>query len=414
MRTIYFFIIEFLFLSFGIDVYSTNLSKGDIVVLTDFPYYLRNDIKISFTADVTTMGTFYIGRGYRSASGIYVKIDGTKITPITCDSSGNEIEKASIVNDLAISTFIKVILDVRHTTKYQYKCNLEIQSDNGKKIVELSENWSGVEDPVFVKSATSDGIICSNISLCATSSNFDKPIWVVGDSYLSIHNSERWPYYLEKRGYYNYLIESVSGGATQVYNDALVLLELGSPKYLVWCLGMNYGSDVDADTPRSSWKSEVDNIVSICSSRGITPILATIPCVPKKNHEGKNKYVRNSGYRYIDFAKAVHGETYTAGVDNWYEGYLYHGTEQKPDYVHPTALGAQALANQVLKDLPEITYLIGDVNLDKSVNYNDLNDLVLFILGGKPQNFSLFQADIDNNRKINVGDVTKLVNILKK
>ena len=33
---------------------------------------------------------------------------------------------------------------------------------------------------------------------------------------------------------------------------------------------------------------------------------------------------------------------------------------------------------------------------------------------GKPQNFSLFQADIDNNRKINVGDVTKLVNILKK
>ena len=151
MRTIYFFIIEFLFLSFGIDVYSTNLSKGDIVVLTDFPYYLRNDIKISFTADVTTMGTFYIGRGYRSASGIYVKIDGTKITPITCDLSGNEIEKASIVNDLAISTFIKVILDVRHTTKYQYKCNLEIQSDNGKKIVELSENWSGVEDPVFVK-----------------------------------------------------------------------------------------------------------------------------------------------------------------------------------------------------------------------------------------------------------------------
>ena len=77
-------------------------------------------------------------------------------------------------------------------------------------------------------------------------------------------------------------------------------------------------------------------------------------------------------------------------------------------------MGAQALANQVLKDLPEITYLIGDVNLDKSVNYNDLNDLVLFILGGKPQNFSLFQADIDNNRKINVGDVTKLVNILKK
>lgn len=98
----------------------------------------------------------------------------------------------------------------------------------------------------------------------------------------------------------------------------------------------------------------------------------------------------------------------------WYEGYLYHGTEQKPDYVHPTALGAQALANQVLKDLPEITYLIGDVNLDKSVNYNDLNDLVLFLLGGKPQNFSLFQADIDNNSKINVGDVTKLVNILKK
>ena len=92
----------------------------------------------------------------------------------------------------------------------------------------------------------------------------------------------------------------------------------------------------------------IETFIALCKENDSEPILATIPCIPSKNHEGKNAWVRSSGYRYIDFAKAVNGQTYTSGSSNWYDGML------STDNVHPTTLGAQALASQLLQDLPEI------------------------------------------------------------
>ena len=78
--------------------------------------------------------------------------------------------------------------------------------------------------------------------------------------------------------------------------------------------------------------------------KGITPVLSTIPCVPDRINEAKNAWVRASGYRYIDFNRAV-------GADKskeWYPGMIC------PDLVHPAANGAAALYSQVLIDFPEI------------------------------------------------------------
>ena len=76
----------------------------------------------------------------------------------------------------------------------------------------------------------------------------------------------------------------------------------------------------------------------------MTPVFATIPNVPSINHNGKNAWIKASGYRYIDMCHAV-----GADVDvNWL------GTMLSSDNIHPSEDGARALFAQVIQDFPEI------------------------------------------------------------
>ncbi|WP_373710719.1 hypothetical protein [Jeotgalibaca porci] len=67
--------------------------------------------------------------------------------------------------------------------------------------------------------------------------------------------------------------------------------------------------------------------------------------MPMVNNSFKNEIVRASGYRYIDFANAVGGESVGSG---WYTGML------SADNIHPAVLGAQKLALRALQDVPEL------------------------------------------------------------
>lgn len=110
-------------------------------------------------------------------------------------------------------------------------------------------------------------------------------------------------------------------------------------------MGMNDGSDTDANTPSSVWATRRDEMLSICETMGITPILATIPNVPSVLNTGKNAWVKTSGYRYIDFAAAVGAESASS---TWYNGML------SADNIHPSESGARALFARALVDFPEI------------------------------------------------------------
>ncbi len=63
----------------------------------------------------------------------------------------------------------------------------------------------------------------------------------------------------------------------------------------------------------------------------------------KIDNTGKNKFVRESGYRYIDFDEAV-----SDGIGNWKSGMLSN------DGVHPSKAGAKIMADIFLIDFPEI------------------------------------------------------------
>ena len=107
---------------------------------------------------------------------------------------------------------------------------------------------------------------------------------------------------------------------------------------------MNDGTDTDDTTPNADWVTERDKFITLCETKGIEAIFATIPNVPSINHKEKNKWIRESGYRYIDMCHAVGADVNV----NWY------GDMLSSDKIHPSESGAKALFAQVLLDLPEV------------------------------------------------------------
>ena len=179
-----------------------------------------------------------------------------------------------------------------------------------------------------------------NNKLSMTCADLDKPIFLFGDSYLS-NSSARWIYYLENKD--KICLDQYAGeSSASAIVDFRTLVEIGSPKFVVWCLGMNDKSDTDVNTPSANWLPYVEEVISTCESHNIVPILATIPNVPSINHDAKNKWVRESGYGYIDFAAAVNPN----GGSTWYEGLL------STDNVHPTSDGAKVLYAKAITDFP--------------------------------------------------------------
>ena len=95
----------------------------------------------------------------------------------------------------------------------------------------------------------------------------------------------------------------------------------------------------------ANYKKATEEMLAICEEYEITPILCTIPNTPTAINVHKNEWVKASGYRYVDFAKAVGAEEKGS---SWYEGML------GGDKVHPAPLGAEAHYQQLKKDIGDI------------------------------------------------------------
>lgn len=240
-----------------------------------------------------------------------------------------------------------------------YNALLIIQS-NGN-VFKQRIRWIGDVGNVY---ATSANATLNSCTLEFTPFKSQCDIWLFGDSYISLGDPKRWAYYLMNEGYTDLLLCGYSGAKSSVVASMLSeLISKRAPKYLVWTLGMNdkdNASDTtEATAPNSAWLTATKQVLSLCRQNCTIPILATIPTVKGKstaesdsgvsgfrNHSKKNEWVKNSGYRYIDFATAVNANDETG---EWYEGHL------SDDGVHPTAEGAKALYARILVDFLEIT-----------------------------------------------------------
>lgn len=322
---------------FGLCRASGNMASGDSFYL---PYQnINKKTVMAFSGEITSFSKIEIGRGAGSGNGYYLEIDDTNITIHKNSEASEPIPHGlTITNDIQVK--ITDNTNGKADPRNYYKSTFRLTS-NGESFETSDDFWLNylIGNP-FVKSV---GSALHDCAFTFQSLDANKSIYAFGDSYFSWYDS-RWAYYMASDGYAdNILTNAFAGQGTLTAVTALGnVIKFGKPKYILWCLGMNDGSD-SSETYSAAWKQGIDTVISLCIEYGITPILATIPTVPTINHEKKNAWIRSSGYRYVDFAKAVGA----ASDGTWYSGMLGDG-------IHPSETGAKALYNRLLADVPEI------------------------------------------------------------
>lgn len=316
---------------------ANTLSNGELVLM-DYPQYLKRNATVSFGAKIDTFSQVKVG--VKGGYFCLAQIDSSNISIL--HNTGTIKTEAHGLN---ISGWIDVVLKVEelnveisiHSLDGYKKitANLPFRELYGRPTVEVDENTT-----------------LTDVSLRGYCDDFQKSIWFVGDSYTSC-TEVRWTGQMLDFGITNWMLLGLAGGKSKdLYEDLLLALKYGTPTYLVWCMGMN---DADKGSLNADYKKYFELVKEKCDELGVVMIPATVPCVKTTEHPTtardnsyKNEYIKTSGMRYIDLAKAVGGDTFTD--DAWYDGYL----ETISPWIHTTELGAKAQMAQIIRDFPEI------------------------------------------------------------
>ena len=315
-----------------------TLFVGDILQLSE--HYVRENSRLHATVrtlDATPIdGVVYVGRGYRAWYGTYLKITRDTVQVLR-RSETEEIVDRTRVHGLTLTDSLAVSICCDNDIA-------QITLSSGGQVFTMRCSWNGGSAP-FIFNDTRHAV--------ATTLRFSNPdylydIWLIGDSYLT-RSVNRWIYYVYERGYTHWLSDHRAAATGEMaLRFFKANLKMGTPRFALWLIGMNDGSDFDA--PRSGWLSATREFLAVCKENGITPILQTFPNTfitslnTLRSHQKKTEWIRSSGYRYIDLAAAIGSQP---------DGFWAEGM-QGPDGIHPTPEGAQVMAEQVLKDFPEI------------------------------------------------------------
>ena len=327
----------------GISIES-SLNAGEVLTIGEYPKYLKKTGTISTyiswegsfsgIVDVGFFGTpSEVGNQSTYGSrGVYLSIDNTNLKIKMRDTVS-----ATLEHNLTIDTFLVVAY------KRDTDGTVHIILTTRGGVYKYSKFINSLSIETYGRPSIYASALNLLVKLSVYNEDFRKPIWVVGDSYVSLYDV-RWVYQLqEMMGIKNWLLLGLAGGGSSgMLEDLQRALTFGTPKYLIWCLGMN-----DSD---NTWLDCLNQLKELCQDKGIELILATVPTVPGRSKEVITQAVRNSGYRYIDFYKAL-GATPDG---TWLDDRYLEEKENPLDRVHTTELGAKIQAARVLVDFPEI------------------------------------------------------------
>lgn len=279
-----------------------------------------------------------------SAYGSSFKITDTSLMYI---SSGNIVTEAHGLTLGSEITYVNLTTSTTATAK------LEIVNEYGD-VFSKNITWRIYVGKAMVKNH------CTN-SIAATLDYYlmdiIKPVWVFGDSYLSYFDSARWMYYCMQDNHKNFLLDAKGGeDAAQGLIDLQNILDNCEtyPSVILWTHGMNAAGDVNGEV-NPNWMAATTELINICEAHNIELVFCTIPSLPNVANHTKtalNNWVRNSGYRYVDVAKAM-GDDHTNCRGWGTDEALLASKNGNPD-VHPTQRGAKVIYRQVLADFPEI------------------------------------------------------------
>jgi len=288
---------------------------------------IKQNYNIFFSGDIVEFDTLIIGKGVNRYLSSYIFISRDSI----------------IFNKV---TNIKTRKAYKHNLKLTNNLSINIERKTDSALVTITNendtlkfysDFVGMNNP-FVQSLGS--VINVNI-FRFTCDDYYSDVFLFGDSYVNCASPARWPYYVYNKGY-RFLCDGLPGGrSVDSYDFMNSAFSIHKPKYAIWCLGMNDGSDKSGTN--LDWMNYAKKVMELCDKNNVTLILATVPTVPTRDNTGKNQFIRESGYEYIDFDKAVSDSN-----GNWKDGMLSN------DGVHPTAEGAKALAEEFIKGFPKI------------------------------------------------------------
>lgn len=322
-----------------------------VVDLVNFPAYMKKNFTITLDCDLEKMdkglqvGQHVVGDKGETQWGSLLEIDATNLRLNVYTSTDKYETRKEIAHGMDLNQPFRVTVEVsgeKAVRVQSQKAKITLFTPADSASAEWDVEWDVMRGgTVFFKSLGATG---GKAVLEAECSDVECDIWTFGDSYFDM-SPARWVWYMREDGHFDFYLNGRSGGTSlQLCDDVIASARFGKPKYLLWCLGMN-DRDLNETSINSNWLASVQKIVEYCSANDVTLILSTVPNTPSRSSVAKNKWVKESGFRYVDFAEAVGASE--AG-SSWTEGYL------SSDKVHPTIVGAKAMYQQVLKDFPEI------------------------------------------------------------
>lgn len=290
-------------------------------IIEDYPCNLTDGDCLSFYAAFDQFESVVLGKGYESYRGRYFEITNTELI---CYFYESEETQTSVLHNLTFSDFLQVAV-FNNNGVITISLNT-LEGNFSYQLANTSHHFNGA--PFFM---TEQSI--TSVSFSAYNNLIESDVWLFGDSYCG-YFPIRELYYMNQMVTLP-LVSAIAGqGSAGAYKDLTSLLVYDMPEVIIWCLGMNDSYD--------NWIEYYEQLTLLCQEKDIELILYKCPCVPGLDKSKINTIVESSGYTYIDAYKAVGSDQ----DGNWYEGYL------SSDGVHPTELGAQALAMQFFIDAP--------------------------------------------------------------
>lgn len=306
-----------------------------IILQTKFPdTWKRYTIGFHASLDQEWDGRIQL-LGYRQFNTGRIEVDSTNVYFYNTNSQSAEPVR-TVAHELTLGQFISII--IKQNNYSNYDCDIIISTQSGQfSNSSVANYWNSAGGTYFTAKCLSGS--CQNVKITFSIDN--RKVWLFGDSYLDYISRNIQA--SSKEYITNLVLDGFPGRTSASALQSLQLsLQIAVPEVLVWALGMN---DPDSSSSiNTSWKSNLDQVVTYCKKYNIELVVVTIPTTPTNNNNSKNEFIRNSSFRYVDVAKAV-GASDT-GV--WNTGLL------SSDNIHPTNAGAKVIWATYLASIPEI------------------------------------------------------------
>ena len=264
---------------------------------------------------------------------------------ITIDADNINVSYLSkqYLHSLEISKFLIITIVFLDSDNYGPKGELILTTVKGSYKTDFRPGSNSSTKDLLVY-ASNDGLKYTKCNLTYTAYSANRDVWVFGDSYL-----DYWARYVNNYGFYNVMFDGYGGRRSAAALESLKkCITYTFPRIIFWALGMNDGENNSMNT---DWLNTIQEVIRLCDEHKVQLVLCVIPNAGNNSNDIKNKWVIQSGYRYVDFNHIVGGNIVSEDGDvkyKWYDGLKNDGAD-----VHPSTLGSQVLASYFIAQVSE-------------------------------------------------------------